>query len=631
MTRAVRAREITGVCAVAVHQFRPYGMSALLSPSALVGREDDLRVLDDAYAATAMSSPGVVLVEGEAGIGKSSLLRAFAARHDDARPVVLEGLEFETDVEYGVVDSLFRTLGLEHDVLATRRSHIEVGLVVLEALSALPSPVLLVLDDAQWIDGASLRALVFALRRASAERLLAVFAAREDADALPDGVRRLAEAHGTVVRLGSLTEADLSDLTRQYGIELSGATLRALHEHTGGSPLYARALLEEVPAEHWHDPTLVWPAPRRLAGLVEARMGALSQAGRRLVNAVAVIGSSTTLDACDDVAAAEDAATALDEAVKARLLRIEARDGVPVIAFSHPLYQAAAYEQIAPLERRTLHLRAAATTSDVPAALRHRAAAALGSDRELAAELIRAAEHEASQGGHALAASLLWRASGLANERTLREHCRLAAIDHTLRAGMATRARAMARDIAGYEATALRHFVEGHLALLSRDPGPAGPLFQRAWEACTEPRLKVEIGRFSRLWHMLQLESVRVLEWSARTVADTPPDGAAAALANGPRAMSLGYLGRMPEALALLDTLEPGAREFAGAFSGWLKLVDDDLEGGTRRSHDRHRGRPPRGALRDRRGRPHLPDPHRIRRRPLGRGARAGRSGRGPR
>src|SRR4051794_41118441 len=238
----------------------------------LVGREGELRVLDDAYAATAVSSLRVVLVEGEAGIGKSSLLRAFASRHDDACVVRLEGLELETDIAYGVVDSLFRALGVEHEVLATPRSHIEVGLVVLEALSALPSPVLLVLDDAQWIDPASLRALVFALRRASAERLLAVFAARDDAGAVPDAVRRLADSHGTVLHPRSLTEADLAELTRQYGIALSGATLRALREHTGGSPLYARALLEEVPADRWHDPTLVLPAPRRLAGLVEMRL-----------------------------------------------------------------------------------------------------------------------------------------------------------------------------------------------------------------------------------------------------------------------------------------------------------------------------------------------------------------------
>src|SRR4051794_5006819 len=255
----------------------------------LVGREHDLRVLEDAYAATAVSSPGVVLVEGEAGIGKSALLRAFASRHDDARLVRLEGLELETDIEYGVVDRLFRAIGVAHDVLATPRSHIEVGLVVLEALSALPSPVLLVLDDAQWIDPASLRALVFAVRRASAERLLAVFAARDDAGAVPDAVRRLADGHGTIVHLRSLTETGLGELARLYGIALSSATLRALCAHTGGSPLYARALLEELPAERWHDPTLVLPAPRRLADLVEARLLTFSDAGRRLINAVAVI------------------------------------------------------------------------------------------------------------------------------------------------------------------------------------------------------------------------------------------------------------------------------------------------------------------------------------------------------
>src|SRR4051794_23625380 len=332
----------------------------------LVGREHDLRVLEDAYAATAVSSPGVVLVEGEAGIGKSALLRAFASRHDDARLVRLEGLELETDIEYGVVDRLFRALGVAHEVLVTPRSHIEVGLVVLEALSALESPVLLVLDDTQWIDPASLRALVFALRRASAERLLAVFAARDDAGAVPDAVRRLADSHGSIVDLHSLTEAQLAELTGQYGILLSRAALRALRNHTGGSPLYARALLEEVPPDRWHDPTLVLPAPRRLAGLVETRLRTFSDAARRLISAAAVIGAPSTLDVCAGLAAVEDAAAALDETAKSRLLRVETRDGAPVIAFTHPLYQAAVYEQTGPLERRELHLRCARSAPDAP-------------------------------------------------------------------------------------------------------------------------------------------------------------------------------------------------------------------------------------------------------------------------
>jgi hypothetical protein len=125
------------------------------------------------------------------------------------------------------------------------------GAVLLDRLGALQrsDPVVVVVDDLHWADQASLRALTFALRRLRVDRVLTLVLMRDVAEArLPDGLRRLLADDDTLqLRLGGLEVKELCALSGQLGNRplwvRAAARLRA---HTDGSPLYARALLEQV-------------------------------------------------------------------------------------------------------------------------------------------------------------------------------------------------------------------------------------------------------------------------------------------------------------------------------------------------------------------------------------------------
>ncbi len=131
------------------------------------------------------------------------------------------------------------------------------------ASSTRKRPVAVVIDDLQWVDSSSLRALLFATRRLSAESVVLILIVRDDGwDDLPEGLRKLISGSGgTRMRLGPLSAAELRELASAEGVTLSAAAAEQLCDHTAGHPLYARALLEELPPEAWEAGRTL-PAPR---------------------------------------------------------------------------------------------------------------------------------------------------------------------------------------------------------------------------------------------------------------------------------------------------------------------------------------------------------------------------------
>src|SRR5215213_2890813 len=93
--------------------------------TAIVGREAELDGLRQVYAQVAESSPRVLLLDGEAGVGKSTVVREFVAGLGDAHVVWVDGLETEADLECGVIDRLYRTVGAPADVFGGPIDHIE--------------------------------------------------------------------------------------------------------------------------------------------------------------------------------------------------------------------------------------------------------------------------------------------------------------------------------------------------------------------------------------------------------------------------------------------------------------------------------------------------------------------------
>ena len=285
-------------------------------------------MLEAAAVAARRGEPRVVLVEGEAGAGKSSLLARFASGLAGAAVLRAGGDEAELLLPYGVAGQLTasaRGAGGRPGLLATglsdRVDPLAVGADLVMWLGQCcrgRQLVLVLVDDLQWADGPSARALLFAVRRLQADRVLVVAAARPGELArLGEGwLRFLAGDHRAGrVRLGGLGPEEVAALGRALGAgELPRRAVSRLLQETGGNPLYCRAVLEEAGAGGLGLDDGAVRVPRSLAGTVLARVGALSPAARQLAEAAAVLGQRCELVTAAALAGLADPLPALGEA-----------------------------------------------------------------------------------------------------------------------------------------------------------------------------------------------------------------------------------------------------------------------------------------------------------------------------
>jgi ATP/maltotriose-dependent transcriptional regulator MalT len=156
---------------------------------AFVGRDRELAALGTMLAAVRSGQPRTVLVEGAAGIGKTSLVEQFLRAERDVRVLRASGEHWEALVSYGVIDQLVRGAGASGIRLLVSRERalppeepVSVGTHLLEILGDLEQadPVVVVIEDVHWTDTDSLRALLFALRRLVSERVLTLLTVREE-------------------------------------------------------------------------------------------------------------------------------------------------------------------------------------------------------------------------------------------------------------------------------------------------------------------------------------------------------------------------------------------------------------------------------------------------------------------
>ena len=393
-----------------------------------VGRSAEVAALRAELAATRTGTPRIVVVQGDAGIGKTVLLEQFLATETDLTVLRATGEPWEAYVAYGVVDQIMRGAGVSTARLLVSRDRsfppeepVGVGAWILDVLKELDqkAPVAVIVDDAHWADIDSLRALLFAARRLVDERVLLVLGQRiEDEERLPEGLRRLAGGRtGTTVALQPLPPSDVHELATALGVRgFSTRAARRLHSHTGGNALYVKTMLSELPEKRWRTWNPSLPAPRAFAAQVLRRLAASSAPTRRLVEAVAVLGTTAPVGAAATLAGVPDLFAALDEASVAGLLQVREDFGIREVAFPHPLVQAAVYEQLGPLRRMQLHSAAAEFVEDEGALLRHRVLAATPPNAELADELEAFARREAAVGAWSSAAWALVEGSNLSPE-----------------------------------------------------------------------------------------------------------------------------------------------------------------------------------------------------------------------
>ncbi len=342
--------------------------------------------------------------------------------------------------------------------------------------------LLVVIDDAQWADELSLKALSFALRRLSADPVLCVIAARpDDLLRLPPGITRLVNDYGVRLDLAGLHAGEVAALAERAGAgRLPARSAQRLRDHTAGVPLHIRELLHDLPGAAFRAPGVTLPAPRSLETLVLSRLAMCSVDTERLVVAAAILGAECELADAATVAGLADPLPALQEAMEQRLLTEPETTGPRRCGFPHVLIRTAIYRDIGVSRRAALH-RAAAGIFGGSTALAHRVAGCCGPDPELAADLAAHAAREHAAGQLAEAAGHLLMAVQAAPRGAGRDQWLITAVGMLIDLGDAARVRSYADGVAALPPSASRSLVLGRLALLDGAYGPAEQWITEAW------------------------------------------------------------------------------------------------------------------------------------------------------
>ncbi len=555
---------------------RPPSAAAAAGRGVFVGRAGELAVLEAAAAAARRGEPRVVLVEGEAGAGKSSLLARFASGLAGAAVLRASGDEAELLLPYGVVGQLTAGSrgragrpGLLAAELSDRVDPLAVGadlLVWLGLCGRGQQMVLAVIDDLQWADGPSARALLFAVRRLQADRVLVVVSARPgELSRLGEGwLRFLAGDHRAgLVRLGGLGAEEVVALGLALGAgELPRRAVSRLLEETSGNPLFCRAVLEEAVAEGADLDAGELRVPRSVAGVVLSRAGVLSPAARELVASAAVLGRRCELAAAAALAGLDDPLPAVGEALNAGILAEQPGGAAAGIGFTHLLVQRAVYEDLSPVRRRRLHQRAAGLL-DRHRALGHRVAAATGPDDALADELEAAGREAAGLGRAAQAASWLAQAAAVSGEPAAADRRLLDALEILITHGEVAQAGVLAARVAAGP-DARRNWLLGTLDFHAGRLAAGEARLREAWLAHDRVR-EPFAGAAAAGWMAgLCLETGRIreaIEWGERAAGAGAAPAWVRHAALGVLAIALFADGRGPEGLSGLAFLPAAPAE----------------------------------------------------------------------
>ena len=414
--------------------------------TSLLGRDTECAQLDGMIAAIRQGESRTLVVQGEAGVGKTALLEYAVESASDMHVSRAIGVESEMELPFAalhqvcgpMLDRLGRLPPPQREALevvfglngGTAPDGFLVGLAVLTLLSEAVEehPLLCAVDDAQWLDHASARTLAFVARRLFAEPVGLVFVAREpgeelrglplldvqglsdeDARALLSSVVRflldepvrdriVAETNGNPLALlelpRGLTATQLASGFQLLGAPgLSGPIEESFLRRVRALPAETHTLLLVAAAEPVGDPLLVWRAAERL-GIPPSAAAAAETEG---------------------------------------LLAIGER-----ITFRHPLVRSAVYRSASPPERRSAHQALAEVTDrkiDPDRRAWHLAAATPGPDEHVALELEHSAARAQARGGLAAAAAFLQRSVALTRDPNRRADRALAAAQANLRAG----------------------------------------------------------------------------------------------------------------------------------------------------------------------------------------------------
>jgi DNA-binding CsgD family transcriptional regulator len=489
----------------------------------LVGREEELGAASSLLAGLSAGA-GALVLEGEAGIGKTALCRAVVeeATAEGCRTLTCQSNQAETPLAFaGLTDLVDSSADAAIARLATpQREALEIALlrraagpgagperrtlgVALRGLFcelSVDAPLVLALDDLQWMDASTLQLLAFALRRIGEHPVAVVATLRGPPYAADPLNLERAFGAGRVRRLRVLG-LDTDEIDRLLSLHLGRRPSRRLvskvTDASGGNPLFAlecARALGDASSIQINEPL---PVPDTLRELVRGRLAPLAPTTREALLAVAALPQP-------DAATVEAASSAegLAAAEETGLVRVPENR----VEFAHPLYAAAVYDVAASGSRARMHARLATLAEDPDERAQHLAYASGEPSAEIAASLEQAASHARSRGASAAAAGLLElsiRRTPPAEELDLRRRQAQAAEDY-LFAGERDRPRALLREVVnslapGAErAQALRALAQ--VTFWHDGYGPAQGLLEEALEQAGESEWITGRALLDLLW-----------------------------------------------------------------------------------------------------------------------------------
>jgi DNA-binding CsgD family transcriptional regulator len=428
-----------------------------------VGRDRELETVS--WFLDGLESTRILLLAGEAGIGKTTLWRATVerARRCGYRILACTAAMAETQLSFtGLRDLLGEAFDdVAGELPSPQRQALAVTLLREEPAGGPPDPgsvgvafvaalrglaardrLLLAADDVQWLDAPSAGAIAYALRRLDRERVAVLLSHRADAETSPPRVLDRLPRDVRTCTIGPLSVGALGRVLHdRLDVTFPRPTLHRLHDAAGGNPFYALELaraLESRPLRA--DEPL--PVPATLDALLRDRLAALPSATVEHLVLIAAAGNEA--HGLIRAALGRDSWEHLQPALDAGILQSEST----LPAFTHPLFAAVVYERAGIDARRRVHAALADAADDLETRARHLALARSGPDAEVAQALEVAAGQAGRRGAGEAVTELLDRAVAITppDDRSARVR-RLAAAAEALGAsGEVERARALARE-----------------------------------------------------------------------------------------------------------------------------------------------------------------------------------------
>jgi DNA-binding CsgD family transcriptional regulator len=391
----------------------------------IVGRLDELSRVD-AFLDGLVDGPAALVLDGESGMGKTTLWDRGVAEAGERgwRVLSIRPAESEATLSFAGLADLFDGV---RDVFETipkpQLDALEVALLRAEPMGAPPDPravyaaaltvlreaslgdpIVIAIDDIQWLDVSTASALAFALRRLESEPIGWLVAIRGSPSTVPLGIERaLPEERVSRLSAEPLSIDELRELVQaRLDTTFPPSILSGLHQTSGGNAFFALEIARATLRGDARATGQALPIPRNLRDdLVRDRVGALPSLTQEML-LFASACSRPTVDLLEAALERSPLGPALAEAADAGIAQ---SDG-GAVSFAHPIYRSAIYADSSREHRHRVHRRLSTVVADDEERARHLALAADGADEAAASSLQRAAESARERGSTVAAAEL---------------------------------------------------------------------------------------------------------------------------------------------------------------------------------------------------------------------------------